>query len=200
MKAILRRRLRAGLVGGWQVSHPMSSAACRLPLSETCSPVLMTAQAEIFFLIARLSLQQLVLVVARVRIVARQAIAHSRRMHRSLDIRGLLVRMAGDAQRDRGRRDQFYPRHILVDPDLVAAQAASLHRRVHKLVLGLVVVALQALLGIRVFIQRNRVYRAPAARSATSATNADQATMPSAATLELCDHSARTMREEGAVS
>jgi cell division protein FtsB len=41
----------------------------------------------------------------------------------------------------------------------MTAQAACLHGRVHKFVLGLVIVALQALFRISIFIQRNRVHR-----------------------------------------
>ena len=60
---------------------------------------LVATQAEVFFCLARQRLQQLILVVAGVRIVAGQAVAHRGRMHRPLDVGRLLVRMAGEAER-----------------------------------------------------------------------------------------------------
>ncbi len=185
----------------WHVSHPISSAAWRLPLSDTCSPVLWQLRQRFSFSSPDFGFDQLILVVARVRVMARQAIAHRRRMHRSLDIRSLLVRMATDAKRNGRRRDQLYPRHILGDPDLMAAQAPALHRRVNKLVFGLVVVALQALLGVGILVQRNRVHRRHRPQSQATASRLCRPCRPAGTSdapgrQPLCG----TMRDEGTIS
>jgi hypothetical protein len=53
----------------------------------------------------------------------------------------------------RRRRNQLHPRYIFIDPDLVAARATHLDRRVHLLTLCLVFVTLEAFLGVCVLIQ-----------------------------------------------
>jgi hypothetical protein len=56
------------------------------------------AQAEVFFLISNLGLQQLKFVVRLVRIVALDAIAHGWRMNRTFYVVGILVCMAGQTE------------------------------------------------------------------------------------------------------
>src|SRR5579864_3308911 len=66
-------------------------------------PNLVTAEAEILFLSTGTRLQQLVLVVARVRIVALHAIPNRRAMHGAFEIGGVFVGMAGEAQSEERR-------------------------------------------------------------------------------------------------
>ena len=65
--------------------------------------------------------------------------------------------MAAEAERLRRRGGQLDPGDVVVDPDFVAAQAAGRDRRVNCFPFGLVFVALQALRGVDVLIQRNRM-------------------------------------------
>ena len=90
------------------------------------------------------------------RIVALDAIPDCRRMHRLGRICFLLV-VAAQAERLRSRGRQLDAGDILGDADFVAAQAARRDRRVHCLTFGFLCVALQALRGIDVLIQRNRM-------------------------------------------
>src|SRR5579862_355938 len=65
--------------------------------------------------------------------------------------------MATEAQSLRSRSCQLDARHVFIDAHFVATQASRCDRRVNRLALGLIFVALEALRGIDVFIERNRV-------------------------------------------
>src|ERR1700722_5965211 len=93
------------------------------------------------------------------RIVASQAVAHRRRMYSSLDVAGLLFRVTRQTKCRRRRGGQLHARYILIDAHLMTAQTPRPHCGVDRLSLRLVLVALQALLRIHVFIQRNGVHR-----------------------------------------
>src|SRR5450756_1260352 len=121
-------------------------------------------EAEILLLLAGGCLQQLVLVGRSVRIVAGQAIAYGRLVDVSLDLRGVFVAVAGEAELVRGGRDQHYAGGVFVDPDLVTAQTAGGDGRVDGRTLGLVFVALEALGAIGLGIERNGVNRAQGTR------------------------------------
>ena len=69
----------------------------------------------------------------------------------------LLLVVATEAQGLGRCRDQLDPRYIPVDSDFVAAQAARRDCRVHRLTFGFLCVALQALRGINILVQRNRM-------------------------------------------
>jgi hypothetical protein len=115
------------------------------------------AQAEV--LIARRArhrLQKLVRIVGLMRIVALQAITDSRRMHRLSSLNLLLI-MAAQAESLRRRGDQLHPSHIAGDANFVAAQASSRDRRMHCLSFALVFMAFEALRGIYILLERNRV-------------------------------------------
>ena len=90
------------------------------------------------------------------RIVALDAIPDGRRMHRLGRI-GLLLIMATQAQRLRGRGRELYPGDIFSDTDFMATEAAGRDRRVHSLAFALLGVALQALRSINILVQRNRM-------------------------------------------
>ena len=123
----------------------------------TFNPGLVAGQAEVCPSVARGRLEQLILVVRRVRIVALHAIAHRRSMNRALDIGSVLVGVAGEAERVGRGRDQLDPGDVFVDPNLVTTGAPHRDRRVHRLAFGLVFVAGDALGGIGVRVQRNRM-------------------------------------------
>ena len=143
----------------WQVSHPMSSAACRLPFAGVSNPVLWQLRQRFSFASPAARLQQLVLVVAGVRVVALHAIANRRSVNDTFNVGSILIGVAGEAKRVRRGRDQLDPRYIFIYPDFVAAQAAHRNRRVNRFPFGLVFMALQALLGVGVLVERNRVGR-----------------------------------------
>ena len=120
-------------------------------------PDLVTAEAEILFLSTGTRLQQLVLVVARVRIMALQAIADRRTMNCTFEIGSVFVGMAGEAQGRRRCSDQLDAGNVLVDPDLVATHAACGHGRVNRFALLLIRMTFQTLCRICVLVERNRV-------------------------------------------
>ena len=131
MEAIVHRWLCAGFVGD------MAGVAADIERGVTASLLwhiqagLMAIEAKILFFPAGRGLQKLILVIARVRVVAGEAVANRRRMDCSLDLVGFFVGMAGDAKRIRRRGDQLDASDIFVDPDFVAAQAARAHRGVN---------------------------------------------------------------------
>jgi len=84
-----------------------------------------TGETEIFFLVAGSRLEQLIFIIGCVRIVTLEAITDSGLVNRPLDFRRRLVRVAGEAQRSWGRRNQLNARDVLVDADFVAACASS---------------------------------------------------------------------------
>ena len=75
-------------------------------------PLRVAIEAEILAFVACHRFQQLILIFRDVRAVALQAIAHRGRMHMPLDLRGIHVRMAGNAERLRRRGDQLDARDI----------------------------------------------------------------------------------------
>ena len=95
-------------------------------------------------------------------IVALHAIPDGGRMHRLGRIQLLFV-VAAQAERLRGRGRQLYSRDVFRHADFMAAQAAGRDGRVHGLAFALLCVALQALRGIDIFFQRNRM-RLPESR------------------------------------
>ncbi len=115
----------------------------------------MTIEAEILSLVARGRLQQLILVVALVRIMALDAVAHRRRMDRSLQRRGIFVRVAAQAERLWSRRGQLDPRDVFVDAHLMTAQTSRGDRGVNGFALGLVLVAFEAFRRIHILVERH---------------------------------------------
>ena len=129
----------------WQVSQPMSSAAMTAAFLRNIEPLRVASQAEIVFLVACGGLQQLVLVVRSVRIVALQAIPYRRFMDVPFDLGGVFVGVACEAKLVRGGGDQLYAGDVSIDPNLVAGQAAHRDGGVDGLAFCLVSVAFQAL-------------------------------------------------------
>ena len=118
----------------------------------------MAGQAEILFGACSTGcFEKLELVVGLVRVVALEAVPDRGLVYCPLDAGGVLVGMAGEAERRRRGGGQLDPGHVLVYPDFVATHAARRDRRVHVLPLGFVAVALDALRGVRVFVQGHRM-------------------------------------------
>jgi len=124
-------------------------------------PLRVALETKIRALISRCRLQQLIFVVALVRIVALDAITHRRRMHRTLQRRRIFFGMACQAHGLRRGSDQLDPRDLFVDANFMAAQASRRDRRVHSLALGLVLVTLEALRRIDVFLEWDRMFFRP---------------------------------------
>ena len=115
---------------------------------------LVAIEAEVFLFASRSRLQELILVVAGMRTVAAQAIAHRGGVHRSFNVGCFFIRVAGDAQAIGGCGDQFDACDVFVDPHLVATQAACSHGGVDRFPLRLVVVTLQTLGRVNILVQR----------------------------------------------
>ena len=95
VEPVFLRRFGARLVGhvagvAAHVERGMSAA-----LLGHVQPGLMATQAEVLLFPARRRLQQLILVIAGVRIMATEAVANRGGMHRPLDVGRFLVCMAG---------------------------------------------------------------------------------------------------------
>ena len=112
-------------------------------------------EAKVLALIAGGRLQQLELVVGLVRVVTLKAIAHSRRMDLAFEVGGILVGVAGDAQRLRRGGDQLDASDVFVDADLMTTGAAHGDGGVNILAFGLVFMALDALRRIGILVEWN---------------------------------------------
>ena len=102
-------------------------------------------KAEVLFGPAGGGLEEDVLVVGGVGVMAVQAVALSRRVYLALNVGGLFVCVAGDAERDRSGGNELDACDVLVDANLMATGAAGGHGRVDGLALALVFMALKAL-------------------------------------------------------
>jgi hypothetical protein len=116
-----------------------------------------TGQAEIALLIARSGLQQLKLVIGGMRIMALQAVANGRTVDSALELRCALVSVTRETQTGGRRGDQLYAGDIFVDPNFMTNVAAEGNCGVDRLAFRLVLVASEALCGIRVFVERYRM-------------------------------------------
>src|ERR1700688_2852886 len=99
-------------------------------------------ETEILALVPRLRFQQLILIVAGVRVVTLDAVAHRRRMHRAFEGRRVFLRVASQAEGLRSRSDQLDAGHIFVDPNFMAAQGARRDPRMDTLPLRFISMAL----------------------------------------------------------
>jgi hypothetical protein len=120
---------------------------------------LVATQAKIFFLIPRGWLQQLILIVRGVRIMALHAVAHRRGMNRAFYICGILIGVAGQTESMGRGRDQLYASDIFRSPNLMATRAAHGDRGMNRLAFGLVFMAGDASGGIRLRVKWNRMFR-----------------------------------------
>jgi hypothetical protein len=91
------------------------------------------------------------------RIVAGQAIANRRLMDVSFNLSRVFVAVAGQAELGGSGRGELYAGDVLVDANLVAGGAAQGYGGMDGLSLGLILVTLNALGGVGVFFEGNRV-------------------------------------------
>lgn len=75
------------------------------------------------------------------RVVAFDAIAHRRWMNRTFYIVGIFIRVAGQTKSMRSGRDQLYAGDVFISANLVAGGAAHCNGRMHRLPLGLILMA-----------------------------------------------------------
>ena len=115
----------------------------------------MTSAAEVLFFSTGHGFEELILVVAGVGIVTGKAVADRGRVNGSLDVGCFLIGVTGETESIRSGRDQLDARDIFIDPDLMAAQTSGRHGGMNGLALVLVLVALKALGGIGVLLQRD---------------------------------------------
>src|SRR5208337_924757 len=98
------------------------------------------------------------------RVVALNAVAHRRRMYSPFQFGSVFVGVAGQTKSMGRGGDQLDAGDVPVDPDLVTAQAAHRNGGVDRLAFRLVVVALDALGGVSLRIERNGVNRTESTR------------------------------------
>src|SRR5579885_306458 len=122
---------------------------------------LVATEAQILLGVSRTGLQQLVLVVGDVRIMALDAIPYRRAVHNTFDFGGVLVGMASKAESVRRRGDELYPGDVFVRANLMTAQTAHRDRRVDRLALGFILMTLEALFRISVRVERDGMGRGP---------------------------------------
>src|SRR5215472_6437755 len=118
VEPVFRGGFGPGLVGG--VAGVAAHVERRMPaaLLGGRQSGLVALAAEVFPLASRYRLEQLILVVAGVGIVAIEAVANRGRMDGPLDVGGFLVRVTGNAKGGGGGADQLDAGDIFVDPDL----------------------------------------------------------------------------------
>ena len=135
----------AGLVGhvAGIATHVQRSMTAAVLWDIETDVVASKTQVRIFA-IAALWLKQLIFIVGGMRIVALYAIAHCRRVNLPLDISSFFVGMAGNAESYSGGGDELCAGDTSIHPDLVTAGAAHGNRRMNRLALRLVLVALDA--------------------------------------------------------
>jgi len=146
----------AGLVGdvaGIAAHVQCGMAAAVLP--GILRALVVAGEAEIIFFIPRGRLQQLKLVAGSMRFVASQALANRRLVHVPLDLGGVLVAMAIQADFVGDNRDEFHAGDVPVDPDFMAAQTAYGNCGVDRLAFRFVLVALEALGAVGLRIEPN---------------------------------------------
>jgi hypothetical protein len=104
----------------------VSAALCR-----DIQAGLVAAQAEVLFLIARDWLQQLILVIGDVRVVALKTVSHCGGVNLTFYVGGIFVCVASKTQCVRSGRDQLDVSYIFDCADLMAAGATHGNRRMH---------------------------------------------------------------------
>ena len=109
------------------------------------------------FLTAR-CLEQLILVVGLVRIVALDAIAYRRRMHGPFQRRGIFIGVTTEAERLRRRSDELDASDVFIDPYLMAAQASHRDRGMYGFAFALIFMTFQAFGRICFWLQRDRMH------------------------------------------
>lgn len=137
--------LLAGLMGDVAGLAAHVESGMPAALLRNVNPDFMATQAEILLRVSGGRLQKLVFVLRCVRIMTLYAITHRGAVNCALDVRGILVRVAGQAQTRRSSRDQLDPRDVFVDANLMATGAAHRDRRVDGLALAFFRMAFQAL-------------------------------------------------------
>jgi len=120
---------------------------------------LMTAQAQVLFLVPCSGLQQLILIVRGVRVMTLHAIAHGWGVDGTFYVGRILVRMAGQTESIGTGRDQLYPSDIFIGANFMATGAAHGHRRVDRLAFGLVLMAGNAGGGVGLRVKWDRMFR-----------------------------------------
>lgn len=89
-------------------------------------------------------LEQLVPVVGSVRLVAFHTVANCRSVNLAFNIRSFFVSVAGDTERYGSGGDQLGAGNVFIDPDLVTTGTPHGNRRMNRLALGLIFMALRA--------------------------------------------------------
>ena len=98
------------------------------------------------------------------RIVTSETVANRRGMHRSLDVCGFFICMAGNAKRGWGCGDELDAGDVFVDADLMTACATGGHGGMNGFAFVLAFVALEALGGGGVLVEGDGMYGCASSR------------------------------------
>ena len=99
------------------------------------------------------------------RVVAFDTVANGRRVHAALDLCGVFLRVARQAQLGARGCDELDAGNVPVGADFVTTRAAQRDRAMHVWSLAFLFMALQALGGISFWVQNNGMYASTRARS-----------------------------------
>ena len=121
MELVVHGRFGAGFVGNVAGVTAHVERGMAAALLWRVHSGLVATEAEVLFFGAGHGLEELILVVADVGIVASEAVAHRGGMHGALDARSPLIVMAGEAKRKGRGGDQLDARNVFVYADLMAA-------------------------------------------------------------------------------
>ena len=128
--------------------------------------LVMAGEAEVLCLVSRRRLQELILVVGLMRIMALQAIANRRGMNCPVKAGGVHIGVAGNAERLRSGGDQLYAGDVFINPDLVTARTSGGDGRVDVLAFCFVLVTLDAFGGVGVLAAAEPDARPPESKLA----------------------------------
>lgn len=145
MEVVLRSKVRAGFMCDVASLATHIESGVTTALLRNIQTLVVAGQTKIVVLgRATRRLEQLVLVIGTVRIMASEAVTNRWLVHVAFNLGRVFIGMAAQAELRWSRRLQLDPGHILIHADFMTAQAAHLHGRMHRLPFCFLVMALEA--------------------------------------------------------
>src|SRR5579872_938593 len=165
--ALGQMKIKFGLAAVSSLMRDVAGVATHIERSMAASllghvqSLLVAIETKVLPVLSRFRLHHLILVVALVRVMALDAVAHRRRMHRPFNRGRILFRVATEAERLRSRGDELVSCYVLVDSDFMAAQTSRRDCRMNGLAFGLVFVAFKTFCRVDILVERDRMFLGP---------------------------------------